>query len=119
MSRRSSHKAFAEAPESDVDIETIRRALGFNTGRFPIEAVRAAIEQREAMIPVLLVALQEAADTATDTGHEPSSMLPIYAMYLLAQFREQAAYPLLVKFYSMPGDISLRSAHGHPRYLAG
>ena len=90
-----------------MEIETIRRALGFNTGRFPTEAVRAAIEQRKATIPVLLAALQEAADTATDTEHASSSMLPIYAMYLLAQFREQAAYPLLVKFYSSSRDISL------------
>jgi hypothetical protein len=26
-------------------------------------------------------------------------------MYLLAQFREQAAYPLLVRFFSTPGDL--------------
>jgi len=34
-------------------------------------------------------------------------MLHIYAVYLLAQFREPAAYPLLVKFFSTPGDLSL------------
>jgi len=28
-------------------------------------------------------------------------------MYLLAQFREQTAYPLLVKFFSTPGDLCL------------
>jgi hypothetical protein len=41
-----------------VDIETIRQELEFYTGRFPADAVRSAIEQREAMTPVLLAALQ-------------------------------------------------------------
>ncbi len=90
-----------------MDIETIRQELEFNSGRFPIDAVRAAIEQREAMTPVLLAALQEAADAPEAIKRKPSLMLHIYAMFLLAQFREQAAYPLLVKFFSTPGDISL------------
>jgi Protein of unknown function (DUF1186) len=31
----------------------------------------------------------------------------ISAMYLLAQFREPRAYPLIVEFFSIPGDIAL------------
>ncbi len=30
-----------------------------------------------------------------------------YAMYLLAQFREVRAYPLIVRFFSVPGEITL------------
>ncbi len=90
-----------------MDIATIRKELEFNTGRFPESAVQAAIEQRDAMTPVLLAALQEVAEDPAKMQREPSPMLPIYAMYLLAQFRERAAYPLLVKFFSMPGEISL------------
>ncbi len=93
--------------EIRVDIATIRKELEFNTGRFPKSAVQAAIKQHDAMIPVLLGALQEVADDPAKMQREPSLMLPIYAMYLLAQFREQAAYPLLVKFFSTPGEISL------------
>jgi len=33
----------------------------------------------------------------------------IYAMYLLAQFRERCAYPLIVDFFSIPGDITVDS----------
>ncbi len=93
----------------NVDIETIRQQLEFNTGRFPTNAVRAAIEQRDDMIPMLLGALQEAADAPSALDRDPSPMLHMYAMYLLAQFREQAAYPLLVKFFSTPGEISLET----------
>ncbi len=90
-----------------MDIEIIRQQLEFNTGRFPTNAVRTAIEQRDDMIPVLLDALQKAADAPSALDREPSPMLHMYAMYLLVQFRDQAAYPLLVKFFSRPGEISL------------
>ncbi|UHD17880.1 DUF1186 domain-containing protein [Thiocapsa bogorovii] len=33
------------------------------------------------------------------------AMLHMYAMYLLAQFRERAAYPMLVKLFSVPGEV--------------
>jgi len=36
-------------------------------------------------------------------------MAHIYAMFLLAQFREKRAYPLIVDFFSAPGDISLEA----------
>jgi hypothetical protein len=90
-----------------VDIETIRQELEFYTSRFPADAVRAAIEQRETMTPVLLSALQKVAEDPEEMEREPNLMLPTYAMFLLAQFREQAAYPLLAKFFSTPGDLCL------------
>jgi hypothetical protein len=34
-------------------------------------------------------------------------MAHLYALYLLAQFREPRAYPLIVDFFSLPGDLSL------------
>jgi hypothetical protein len=34
-------------------------------------------------------------------------MMPTYAFYLLAQFREKRAYPLIVKLFSTPGDMVL------------
>ena len=92
-----------------MDIDTIREELTFNTGKFPEGAVRSAIEQRDAMIPVLLACLQEAAEVPTVIEEQPNYMLHIYAMYLLAQFHEQAAYPLLVKFFSTPGEVSLNT----------
>ena len=91
-----------------MDIETIKKELEFNTGKFPREALQAAIEQRDAITPVLLAALQEAADDPAEIDRRQTNyILHIYAMYLLAQFREQAAYPLLVKFFSTPGEITL------------
>ncbi|MBK5964349.1 hypothetical protein CCR95_09690 [Thiocystis minor] len=90
-----------------MDIETIKTQLEFYTQTFPEDALRAAIAQREAITPLLLASLQAVADSPDEVAGKPSLMLHLYAMYLLAQFREQAAYPLLVKFFSTPGEISL------------
>jgi hypothetical protein len=35
---------------------------------------------------------------------EEDYMLPLYAFYLLAQFRETRAYPLIVAFFAQPGE---------------
>jgi hypothetical protein len=90
-----------------MDIESIREQLELNNGTFPAAAVRAAVDQREAITPELLAALQTAADDPEGMMVKGDVMLYIYAMYLLAQFREKAAYPLLVKFFSIPGEICL------------
>jgi hypothetical protein len=37
----------------------------------------------------------------------PDYFLHIYGFFLLAQFKEPLAYPLIVEFFSNPGDISL------------
>jgi len=68
--------------------------------------VAQAIAQREAITPELLRVLAEAQHTIEDLP-ESDSMAHIYAMYLLAQFREPRAYPLIVEFFSIPGDIAL------------
>jgi hypothetical protein len=68
--------------------------------------VAQAIAQRERIIPALLHML---ACAYQDIEHliEKGYMAHIYAMYLLAQFRESRAYPLIVQFFSMPGEITL------------
>ncbi len=93
--------------EEALDIECIKEQLEFITPRFPRGAVRAAIEQQEAIKPWLLEQLAACAHDPEAMAKEPTRMSYIYAMYLLAQFREPAAYPLLIKLFSTPGEISL------------
>jgi len=35
-------------------------------------------------------------------------MLPAFALYLLAQFREKRAFPAVVKMFSAPGETSYK-----------
>jgi hypothetical protein len=48
-----------------------------------------------------------AREHAQDLLAELEYMAHLYALYLLAQFREPRAYPLIVEFFSLPGDVSL------------
>jgi hypothetical protein len=89
-----------------MDVQEMLQQFATTTGTFPREAVAQAIAQREAITPELLRVLVEAQHNIADLP-ESDAMAHIYAMYLLAQFREPRAYPLMVEFLSVPGDIAL------------
>ncbi|MCC6589984.1 MAG: DUF1186 domain-containing protein [Bryobacterales bacterium] len=75
------------------------------TGKFEREAVEAAVARREEVTPELLRILEDTVDRAAQLDAEDGSMAHLYAMFLLAQFRETRAYPLVVRFASLPGDL--------------
>jgi hypothetical protein len=70
---------------------------------FPASALRAAAERQEEITPTLLELLAEAAAGASESG-ESEDMAGIYALFLLAQFHEARAYPLLVRLASLPSS---------------
>jgi hypothetical protein len=89
-----------------MDAETLFTQLEFNTGEFPEKVLTETVDRQEAMAPMLLEELQCAAADPEALMHKDESYIRhIYAMYLLAQFRERAAYPLLVDFVATPGEI--------------
>lgn len=65
------------------------------TGRFARAAVEAAAERREEITPGLLRILESTVDRAPQLDAEGDYMAHLYAMFLLAQFRETRAYPLV------------------------
>jgi hypothetical protein len=73
------------------------------TGQFPYEAIDAAIAQQDAITPHLLRSLENPS-WVLDRFARTDYMLPLYAFFLLAQFREERAYPLIVDFFSTPGE---------------
>jgi len=85
-----------------MELEEILASLSVNTGVFPREALKAAIADPARITPYLLEAL-DLEWAASDNAY----MLHLYAMYLLAQFREQRAYRPIVDFFSVPGDAAL------------
>jgi len=87
-----------------MTIPEILKALEPYTERFPMEAMRAAIQQREAITPELLRAVEAVAENPEHYARREDHMLHIFALYLLAQFREKRAYPLVVKMFSAPGE---------------
>jgi Protein of unknown function (DUF1186)/SEC-C motif len=75
------------------------------TGRFARAAVEEAVARREEITPELLRILEETVNRAAQIDAEGDYMAHLYAMFLLAQFRETRAYPLVVRFASLPGDL--------------
>jgi hypothetical protein len=75
------------------------------TGKFARAAVEAAVARWEEIKPELLRILEETVDRAVQLDAEGDYMAHLYAMFLLAQFRETSAYPLVVRFASLPGDV--------------
>ena len=74
-------------------------------GKFAQAAVEAAVGRQEEITPELLRILEETVDRAVQLDAEGDYMAHLYAMFLLAQFRETRAYPLVVRFASLPGDL--------------
>jgi tetratricopeptide (TPR) repeat protein len=87
-----------------MDVAEIIAELEYLGEAFPREAVAYAVANRDAVIPELLTVLEKYSDNVEELADDDEYMLHFYAMYLLAQFREQRAYPLIVRFFSGPGD---------------
>lgn len=88
-----------------MTVPEIISALTPYTGKFPKDAVRAAVEQREAITPELLRALEDFGADMTGFAKREDYMLHLFAMYLLAEFREKPAFPLITKIISGPPTV--------------
>jgi len=88
-----------------MEVQEILSHLERNEGHFARSAVREAVSRRDEIIPPLLEVLESAARDPQSFARDPNRMIHLYAMYLLAQFRESRAYPLLVQMFSAPGEL--------------
>lgn len=88
-----------------MDILHILEDLAYDNGRLPREAIEEAIVKKEAIIPLLLKTLENAINNIEDVIEEDNYQGHLYAVYLLAQFREAKALPLVIKLFSFSGDI--------------
>jgi hypothetical protein len=95
----------ANADSMEMTIPEILAALTLCFGKFPEQAVRAAIAQREAITPHLLQALEEVAANPSEVNTDVE-ILHIFAAFLLAQFREKRAYPILAGILVAPPEIA-------------
>ena len=106
-----------------MEIDSILKELEQNPGYFPREAIEEAIRRREEITPHLMQALQEAAEGSEVSMDGEASFLPLYALFLLAQFRERRAYPLIMNLCKLPresldGLIGETITEGLPQIIA-
>jgi len=71
-----------------------------NDSIFPREALEDAILQQSTITPSLLSIIDEIAGNPQFVEDTPAFM---YALYLLAQFREKRAYPIIVQYFGQLG----------------
>jgi hypothetical protein len=88
-----------------MNIDQILTQLQRNEGHFAKHAVLEAVAHSDEVIPALLDVLRDVVNNPEPYASDPRSIVLIYAMYLLAQFRESQAYPILVQIFSLPGEI--------------
>ncbi len=88
-----------------MEVKEILAQLRYYTGQFPRAALEAAIRRKDEVTPSLLDVLQRSTDNLQATKEDEKRMDYTFAMFLLAQFREKRAYPLLCRFFSgLEGD---------------
>jgi hypothetical protein len=83
----------------------ILRQLERLTEKFPYAAVEAAVAQREEIVPELLRIVDDTTQRAAELADDSDYMAHLYALFLLAQFREARAYPVVIRFASLPGEL--------------
>jgi hypothetical protein len=90
-----------------MEVDEIIGEFEWFDGKFKREAVEAAVARRDEITPELLLVLEEIADPELAAGLDDDGeyMAHLYAMFLLAQFRETRAYPLVVKIALLPSDL--------------
>lgn len=73
-------------------------AVGFE---FPRKELNEALLQQEAITPLLLVIIKDVAENPETISDAPAFL---YALFILAQFREKKAYPFIVKYFRQLGS---------------
>ncbi|MBI4874427.1 MAG: DUF1186 domain-containing protein [Acidobacteria bacterium] len=87
-----------------MDIPAILQALERTTSDIPRAALHEAAARREEITPHLLRILDQVAADPSTAVRDREYTAHLYAMFLLAQFRETRAYPILVRLFSIPGE---------------
>jgi uncharacterized protein YchJ len=90
-----------------MELPTIVKELEYFEGTLPRRALEAAIAAKEEITPLLLPILAHSPATIHAWSAQKDYMAHIYALFLLAQFRERRAYPLIVNFFATPGEMAL------------
>lgn len=88
-----------------MEVTAILSQFELLTGKFPLAAVEAAIERREEITPHLIHILDEVVRVPKKFADNGNYMAHFYALYLLAEFRETAAYPVIVRLAQIPSDL--------------
>jgi uncharacterized protein YchJ len=86
--------------EQIMDASQVLRELNKTDG-FPVEAIRAAQANRDAMVPVFLECIDECLTAGCASSHRSALF---FVFHLLGEWREKSAYRPLAKLLRQPED---------------
>lgn len=90
-----------------MTVDEILAALEKVAFDVPTEALAAAEEQQAALTPKLLEVVERTVNDPQWLLDDQEYQFHIYALYLLARFREKAAYPHFVKLFNLADEMTL------------
>lgn len=85
------------------DLDGALAELSSYPSTFPEQALRTVQAHRDAAIPRLIDAIEQATATVA-SGDEALTDLPFFGLLLLAEFRAKEAWPAILKALALPGD---------------
>lgn len=81
-----------------MEVKEIIENLKYNNNRkFQKEAILEARKKKEEVTEILLTELDKVANNIKKYSEDQSYFLPLYAMFLLAEFREKKAFPIIIQ----------------------
>jgi hypothetical protein len=92
-------------PKEESKMNNVIKKLEHYSKKFPRNALKEAIREQDEITPILLDSLDKAvANIELLKKEEEGYMLHLYGIYLLAQFREQEAFPKIIDLISLPPE---------------
>ena len=89
---------------NSMTVDEILKKLERNRGYFPRKAVEEAQQRKDEITPYLLDGLRNVIENTEERAAEEDWFFHIYSMFLLAQFREKRAFPLIIDFLKQPWE---------------
>ncbi|MBU3092414.1 DUF1186 family protein [Clostridium sp. CF011] len=82
------------------------KEIEYNNGKFPEAQLKEIINRKEEFIPELLEVLKNAKENYGEILEKPNYFAHIYAIFLLAQFKEKQSIEPIIDLISLPNEIS-------------
>ncbi len=87
-------------PLSNEDISRLKKSLSQVSSELPLSALREATEHQEEITVTLLQALEAVKIRDKRSSSSSKSRLALHALYLLTEFRELTAWPIVIDLFS-------------------
>ena len=88
-----------------MKLEEIVKELEYiKEGYFPKKAIKEAVKNKEKITPLLLESLENVVKNPEKYTNKPEFFLHIYSLFLLAEFREKRAFPIILKLIRIDFD---------------